>query len=308
MNPAPRRQAVPKADAIQLWMRAYGLCSYQGCGRELVIGSSSPRLRGHMAHIVAHSEDGPRGDPGVPEGDRNRYPNLILLCPNHHEEIDSEHERYDAAALRTMKQEHEESVARQLDRGSTWQKDLSTLDYVNVPRLLIDPASRGALSMRDIEALTSLTTLRDQGLRLVGIMLAFEEVFKSWNAKAVGLAVLDELGPAAVGARVSFDETFRTKNMTGREKQQPGFELSGDLERDPHLYVTKGDRTIYLPLDPRWVTTSTGFVTFTSGISRLTGLGLLRAVDDASAIISPLAIGAPPLSGWNKTFEDGLAV
>jgi hypothetical protein len=260
-----------------------------------------------MAHIIAHSDEGPRGDPAFPEKERNRYPNLILLCPNHHEEIDAEPERYDVAVLQAMKEDHEESVARQLDRGTTWQEDLSTLDYINVPRLLIDPEARGPLAMRDIEDLASLTTLRDQGLHLIRIMVAFEEVFKSWNAKAVGLAVVDELGSDAVGARVSFEETFRTRNMAGSDKQQPGFELSGDIEKDPHLYVKKAGRTIYLPLDPRWVTTSTAFVTFTSGSARLAGLGLLRAVDEGSAIVSPLAIGAPPLTGWNKAFEDGLA-
>ena len=95
--------------------------------------------------------------------------------------------------------------------------------------------------------------------------------------------------------------------MTGSEKQAPEFELSGSLDRDPHIYVKRGERTIYLPLDPRWVTTSTAFVTFTSGIASLAGLGLLRAVGEDTAIISPMTIGSPPLRGMNKVFEEGFA-
>lgn len=38
-----------------------------------------------MAHIIAKSENGPRGN-NLPED--NTYDNLILLCPNHHKTVD----------------------------------------------------------------------------------------------------------------------------------------------------------------------------------------------------------------------------
>src|SRR5690349_9631186 len=134
------RRAVPRADAISLWTRAYGTCSFPDCGRELIRGSTDPRTRGHIAHIVASSDTGPRGDPSFPSERRNRYDNLILLCPNHHTEIDGDPETYDIEALREMKRAHEATISARLGRGAIWQEKLATLDYVNVPRLLTDPA------------------------------------------------------------------------------------------------------------------------------------------------------------------------
>jgi len=304
---AARRKDVPKADVIQLWTRAYAICSFPECGRELIWGDGDPRLRGAMAHIVASSESGPRGGESIPSEARNRYGNLILLCPNHHEEIDADIERFTSDGLRQMKSHHEERIARQLAVGKTWQEELSTLEYINVPRVILDPASRGILSDDEVERLLGLTTLRDQGFGLAQITLALEEVLKSWAAQAIDLSALDELGEDAAGARVSFEENFRTKNMTGSEKQRAGFELSGDLANDPHIYLRRGDRTIYFPLDPRWVTTSTAFVTFTSGIARLAGVGVLKAVNADQAVVSPLALGAPPLSPAAKAFEEAFA-
>ncbi len=72
------RKAIPKAEAIKLWTRAYGICSYPDCGRELVWGSESTRLRGEMAHVVASSAKWTRGDPTVDPDSLRRYENLIL--------------------------------------------------------------------------------------------------------------------------------------------------------------------------------------------------------------------------------------
>jgi hypothetical protein len=289
--------SIRKAEAIKLWTRAYGLCSYPSCGRELIFGAADPRLRGEMAHIIASSSNGPRGSGGLPSTDRDKYDNLILLCPNHHEEIDAEPDRYSADSLRSMKSTHESWISRQLARGSGWKENLSTLDYINVPRLLIDPASRGLIKDSDYTYLSHLTTLRDQGRYIALISVVAESVISSWTANALGLDAV-EMGQDAVGARIAFSETFRTKNLSGSEKQRPGFELSGELDRDPHIYVKRDGKKVYLPLDPRWVTTSTAFVTLSSGIARLAGLGLLRAVGSDSAIVSPLAIGGPPFTGF----------
>jgi hypothetical protein len=44
----------------------------------LASASSVPVVIGQEAHIVAEEDDGPRGDPTMPIGDRNAYANLIL--------------------------------------------------------------------------------------------------------------------------------------------------------------------------------------------------------------------------------------
>lgn len=282
------------------------MCSFPGCKRPLAWGREEIRVRGEMAHIVASSDAGPRGDTSFPASDRNKYENLILLCPNHHEEVDSEVAQFTSEVLAQMKAEHEAWVERQLTQGSLWREELSTVDYVNVSRLLLDPAADGLVRESDHAYLEELTTLRGQGIYIATIAHIMGKVLVGWRAQTLPLEAIDAIGEEAVGARISFEETFRTRNMTGSEKQKPGFEMSGELKKDPYLYVKKGDRTIYLPLDPRWVTTSTAFVTFTSGIAKLAGVGLLRAVSEEKAIISPLAIGSPPLSPGAKAFEEGL--
>jgi hypothetical protein len=300
------RGEVTRPEAVKLWGRAGAMCSFTACRRQLAWGRNEVRVRGEMAHIIGSSDDGPRGDPSLPLADRNRYENLILLCPNHHEEIDAELADFTSEVLEQMKAEHEAWVERQLTKGTLWQEELSTVDYINVSRLLLDPAADGLLEDSDRAYLTELTTLRGQGIYIATIAHVMGKVLAGWRAQALSLDAIDEIGEEAVGARIAFEETFRTRNMTGTEKQKPGFELSGDLERDPFIYVKKGSRTIYLPLDPRWVTTSTAFVTFTSGIAKLAGVGLLRAVSGGQAIISPLAIGSPPLSPEAKALEEAL--
>jgi hypothetical protein len=279
------------------------MCSFPGCRRQLTLGTDEVRLRGEMAHIVASSSEGPRGGEALSDEEMNKYGNLILLCPNHHEEVDAEPDRYTSGELERFKAEHEAWVERQLSLGPEWREELSTVDYVNVPRMLFDPASSGLIERGERAYLNQLTTLRDQGFNIGRIAMILGEVVAKWRARAIPLEEVSGLGDDAVGSRVSFEETFRTKNMTGSEKQQPDFHLSGELEKDPHLYVKNGDRTIYLPLDPRWVTTATAFVTFTSGIASLAGVGVVRAISEDSAIISPLVIGGPPLSPAARAIE-----
>ena len=45
-------------------------------------------LIGEMAHIVPWSARGPRGEHRLPDDELNDTDNLILLCPDHHKEVD----------------------------------------------------------------------------------------------------------------------------------------------------------------------------------------------------------------------------
>ncbi|GIB53469.1 hypothetical protein VCSRO187_3560 [Vibrio cholerae] len=65
---------------------------------------------GEMAHIIAKKVKGPRGNVNL-SGDRNGYDNLILLCANHHTEVDQNPDFYTIEKLHSIKAEHEASVA-----------------------------------------------------------------------------------------------------------------------------------------------------------------------------------------------------
>lgn len=72
-----------------------------------------------MAHIIAESPDGPRGDSPLTLEQRDLYPNLILLCNNHHQLIDdpAHVHTYTVERLHTIKEEHEAWVEKSLSRG-----------------------------------------------------------------------------------------------------------------------------------------------------------------------------------------------
>lgn len=70
-----------------------------------------------MAHIVGDKVGGPRGDHELPDRERDRYENLILLCNTHHQLVDSQPETYTIERLRGLKQDHERWVEERLGQG-----------------------------------------------------------------------------------------------------------------------------------------------------------------------------------------------
>lgn len=105
-------------DRKLLWGKSGGQCAFPSCNQSLteVVEQSESGLAvdiviGEEAHIVAHEDDGPRGDPAMPIPERDSYPNLILLCPTHHTQVDKDHGiYYTVEQLREMKRYHEAAV------------------------------------------------------------------------------------------------------------------------------------------------------------------------------------------------------
>ncbi|TOM08889.1 HNH endonuclease, partial [Vibrio parahaemolyticus] len=69
---------------------------------------------GEACHIVARSEDGPRGASSLTSEQRDKYNNLLLLCNVHHKVIDDQPEHYTVEHLRRIKSDHETWVTSQL--------------------------------------------------------------------------------------------------------------------------------------------------------------------------------------------------
>src|SRR6266550_7699561 len=76
----------PKPATIRIVsVMAAGRCSFSDC-RQLLFETDGPEassviVLGKVAHIVARSEDGPRGELPPPGGAVNGHANLMLLCP-----------------------------------------------------------------------------------------------------------------------------------------------------------------------------------------------------------------------------------
>lgn len=109
------KSAIPQKLQSAIWARAGGRCQYRGCNVDLVgdlIAGRRDGLYGFIAHIVADSADGPRGDPVRSAELAKNLSNLMLMCGRHHKLID-----VDAVAdhpvelLLAMKAAHESRIA-----------------------------------------------------------------------------------------------------------------------------------------------------------------------------------------------------
>jgi len=108
-------------DLKLLWGRAQARCAYPGC-RQLLIKPATQHDReaiiGKIAHIISISPTGPRHDPTKTADFLNSYDNLLLLCGNHHDEVDAQAATFAVETLRRWKSEHEAWVFSRLEQAT----------------------------------------------------------------------------------------------------------------------------------------------------------------------------------------------
>ena len=99
---------------LMLCARAGGRCEFEGCNRVLFRDDITLHEFNdtNVAHIVAASPDGPRGDPKMSHELSDKIENLMLVCLEHHKLIDSKKlvSLYPEERLVKMKQCHERSM------------------------------------------------------------------------------------------------------------------------------------------------------------------------------------------------------
>jgi len=97
-----------------LWGRSAGRCEFAGCNKPLWKSSVTQEgvNIGQKAHIYSFSDCGPRGNDGISSQELNSTENLILVCHECHQKIDSakDGERYPVSLVRQMKREHERRI------------------------------------------------------------------------------------------------------------------------------------------------------------------------------------------------------
>ncbi|MDO6658003.1 HNH endonuclease signature motif containing protein [Anaerobacillus sp. 1_MG-2023] len=110
---------ITEKDIKLLWGRAAGFCSHPECNENLTRNYESGYITlGEMAHVIARSENGPRGSEIYLNKSKDTYENLILLCPTHHRNIDKAPKEFSVAQILDWKKNHEKKVENALSEVS----------------------------------------------------------------------------------------------------------------------------------------------------------------------------------------------
>lgn len=105
--------SIPDQVKVKLWVAAGGRCQYPGCNITLYRDdvTLAEMNRSYIAHIVADSPGGPRGDPVLSPKLAKEFSNLMLLCDTHHRLIDREDVAgHPVELLQQFKKAHEQRV------------------------------------------------------------------------------------------------------------------------------------------------------------------------------------------------------
>ncbi|MCF3609318.1 MAG: SAVED domain-containing protein [Dolichospermum sp.] len=127
------RKNIPDSIKLQLWAKSAGRCEFKGCNKPVWYNglTLSEGNFAEVAHIIAASEDGPRG---TEQSDQLQidFSNLMLLCQQCHKEIDDNPEKYPAELLHSWKEEHEDRIEIQTNYPEDISKSTILLFSVNI--------------------------------------------------------------------------------------------------------------------------------------------------------------------------------
>lgn len=100
------------------------------CNRDLFVFFEDGNITSveELAHVIAHSDNGPRSEVTLDASARDEYENLLVLCPSCHSEIDKAPKQFPLDLLLKWKTSHEASIARCFDAPSVKnRRELSQL-------------------------------------------------------------------------------------------------------------------------------------------------------------------------------------
>ena len=127
------RKNVPLHTKLKLFGKSAGRCEFSGCNK--LVWRNDLTLTdgnfGEVAHIIAASEDGPRGNEKSADL-QIEFDNLMLVCQKCHKEIDDNPETYPAKLLSEWKWKHEDRIEIQTRHPEDIHKSTVLLFSVNI--------------------------------------------------------------------------------------------------------------------------------------------------------------------------------
>lgn len=115
-----KRLKIPDSVKLKLWVLSGGRCEFPGCNK--VVWRDGLTLKednfAHMAHLVASSPKGPRGDVILSKKLAKDFSNFMLVCFDHSKLVDGKHKsEYTLDFLKLYKNKHEERIKMQTAVG-----------------------------------------------------------------------------------------------------------------------------------------------------------------------------------------------
>jgi hypothetical protein len=109
-------------DLKLIWGLAAARCAHPECRRPLIKEATDKdphAVLGKIAHIndFSPSSSSPRSDASMSVPELNSYDNLVLLCGNHHDEVDKQKNTFPCETLLKWKQDHEAWVFSRLEQA-----------------------------------------------------------------------------------------------------------------------------------------------------------------------------------------------
>ncbi len=145
-NTVGREHPFSSKTKMTIAQRAGYLCSHPECGMA-TIGPAEDDNRvvngGSACHIIAASENGPRGDSSMTHAERTHSNNGIWMCRTHGKLIDDDLVLYTADLLRAWKKQAEDRCRNRVGRAPTVDGSPSHAHVSTVDR--IGPDSRAVL-------------------------------------------------------------------------------------------------------------------------------------------------------------------
>lgn len=125
-TPKKERKKIPPEIMLKLWVVSGGRCEFPGCNKQVWRDGLTLKEDNfaHMAHLVAASPDGPRGDKILSPELEQEFSNLILVCLTHSRLVDGRNKsEFTIEDLRLYKERHEDRIRVQTsvspDMGTT---------------------------------------------------------------------------------------------------------------------------------------------------------------------------------------------
>lgn len=109
------RNKAPSENTVRILCgKSAGMCEFEGCNKRLFYDNVTLKEfnNAFVAHIIASSTNGPRGDKVLSPKLSDKLENLMLMCAEHHKLIDTYVDEYPVEKLKAMKVAHEEKIER----------------------------------------------------------------------------------------------------------------------------------------------------------------------------------------------------